>query len=122
MRRPASRSATRSLAHALATATSMEMGSSDRAAVSVQTAISGDSIRRCQDAGPQFPDGDGGHGQAIGQRCDVDGATQFAGDEHRHGVELLRRRDEIAAMALEQWLMRVTEGYGDRPARRSRHR
>ena len=34
--------------------------------------------------------------------------------ELRRGVELLRRRDEVAAVAIEQWLRRLVEGYADR--------
>lgn len=34
--------------------------------------------------------------------------------EMRRGVELLRRRDIVAAAALDQWLIRLTESFGDR--------
>jgi hypothetical protein len=34
--------------------------------------------------------------------------------EIRRGVELLRRRDAVAAAALNQWLLRLTETFGDR--------
>lgn len=34
--------------------------------------------------------------------------------ELRHGVELLRRRDQSAARALDHWLRRLAADYGDR--------
>lgn len=34
--------------------------------------------------------------------------------EIRRGVELIRRRDEVAAAAIEQWLLRLIESYADR--------
>ena len=34
--------------------------------------------------------------------------------EIRRGIEAVRRRDSIAALALEQWLLRLTETFADR--------
>lgn len=34
--------------------------------------------------------------------------------EIRRGIESVRRRDSIAALALEQWLLRLTETFADR--------
>ncbi|RLE21210.1 MAG: type II toxin-antitoxin system VapC family toxin [Actinobacteria bacterium] len=34
--------------------------------------------------------------------------------EIRRGIESVRRRDEVAALALEQWLLRTLETFGDR--------
>jgi predicted nucleic acid-binding protein len=34
--------------------------------------------------------------------------------EIRRGIESIRRRDAVAAGALEQWLLRLTAGFGDR--------
>lgn len=34
--------------------------------------------------------------------------------EIRRGIESIRRRDEAAALALEQWLIRLATGFGER--------
>lgn len=34
--------------------------------------------------------------------------------EVRRGIESIRRRDEAAALALEQWLIRLATGFGER--------
>jgi len=48
----------------------------------------------------------------------VDGPDLFTSvlvlGEIRRGVELIRRRDKVAATALDQWLARLSEGFADR--------
>jgi predicted nucleic acid-binding protein len=50
--------------------------------------------------------------------ADVDDADLFTSvlvlGEIRRGVESIRRRDAAAAMAIEQWLVRMATGFGDR--------
>lgn len=50
--------------------------------------------------------------------ADVDDADVYTSvlvlGEIRRGIESIRRRDAPAALALEQWLIRVATGFGDR--------
>ena len=50
--------------------------------------------------------------------ADVDDGAVFTSvlvlGEIRRGIESIRRRDEASAVALEQWLIRLALGFGDR--------
>lgn len=62
--------------------------------------------------------GDRADARLRGWFASVDDADLFTSvlvfGEIRRGIESLRRRDESGALAIEQWLVRMAVGFGDR--------